>query len=145
MLFRSQPLADGGGQTLAQAATAPALRLQLAPAPVDASQRWLYHKTTRRQVYETAQAACPAGYDVLLWNERGEATETAIGNLVARLDGRLVTPPLACGLLPGTLRAHLLDQGEIVEQVLRLDQLAGCELYRINALRGWQRAVLQAV
>lgn len=141
----AQPLADGGGQTLAEAASAPALRLQLAPAPVDASQRWLYHKTTRRQVYETAQAACPAAADVLLWNERGEATETAIGNLVARLDGRLVTPPLACGLLPGTLRAHLLDQGEIVEQVLRLDQLAGCELYRINALRGWQRAVLQAV
>ncbi len=139
----TQPLAHGGGQSLAAADSAPAVRLRLAPAPVDSSQRWLFHKTTRRQVYESAQAAHPGFDDVLLWNERSEATETAIGNLVARLDGRLVTPPLACGLLPGTLRGHLLDQGEIVEHVLRLDQLAGVELYRINALRGWQRAVLQ--
>jgi len=119
--------------------------LRLAPAPVDSSQRWLYHKTTRRQVYDAAQAAHPDADDVLLWNERGEATETAIGNLVARLDGRLVTPPLACGLLPGTLRGHLLDQGEIVEHVLRLDQLGGVELYRINALRGWQHAEFSAI
>jgi para-aminobenzoate synthetase/4-amino-4-deoxychorismate lyase len=121
-----------------------ALRLQLAPTPVDSTERWLYHKTTRRQVYDTARAARPGADDVLLWNEHGEVTETTIGNIVARVDGRLVTPPLACGLLPGTLRAHLLDQGEIVEQVIRLDQLAGCELYRINALRGWERAQLQA-
>jgi para-aminobenzoate synthetase/4-amino-4-deoxychorismate lyase len=142
LTLNAQPFA-GGGATLAQAASLPAVHLQSAPEPVDASQRWLYHKTTRRQVYEAAQAAHPGAEDVLLWNERGEATETTIGNIVARLDGRLVTPPLTSGLLPGTLRAHLLDQGEIVEQVIRLDQLAGGELYRINALRGWQRAVLQ--
>ena len=141
----TQPLAEGGGQTLAAAGAAPAVRLRLAPAPVDSSQRWLYHKTTRRQIYDAAQAACPGADDVLLWNERGEATETGIGNLVARLDGRLVTPPLACGLLPGTLRGHLLDQGEIVEHILRLDQLSGVELYRINALRGWQRAEFLAI
>jgi para-aminobenzoate synthetase/4-amino-4-deoxychorismate lyase len=119
-----------------------ALRLELAPTAVDSGQHWLYHKTTHRQVYDTARAARPGADDVLLWNERGEATETTIGNIVARVDGRLVTPPLACGLLPGTLRAYLLDQGEIVEQVIRLDQLAGCELYRINALRGWERVQL---
>lgn len=129
---------------LGSSGEAQALRLQLAPTPVDSTQRWLFHKTTRRQVYDAARAACPGADDVLLWNEQSEVTETTIGNIVARVDGRLVTPPLACGLLPGTLRAWLLDQGEIVEQVIRLDQLAGCELYRINALRGWERVQLQA-
>jgi para-aminobenzoate synthetase/4-amino-4-deoxychorismate lyase len=141
----AQPYAGGGAQSLAaleDKGEEGALKLQLAPTPVDASQRWLYHKTTYRQLYDLARAARPGADDVLLWNERGEATETTIGNLVARIDGRLVTPPLSCGLLPGTLRAWLLDQGEIVEQVLRLDQLAGRALYRINALRGWQRAKL---
>ena len=118
------------------------LRLQLAPVPVNPNQRWLFHKTTRRQVYDAARAACPGADDVLLWNEQGEVTETTIANVVARLGGRLVTPPLSCGLLPGTLRAWLLDQGQVIEQVIRLDELAGCELYRINALRGWQRVAL---
>ena len=114
----------------------------MAPVPVNPNQRWLFHKTTRRQVYDAARAACPGADDVLLWNEQGEVTETTIANVVARLGGRLVTPPLSCGLLPGTLRAWLLDQGQVIEQVIRLDELAGCELYRINALRGWQRVVL---
>ena len=144
----AQPFVGAGAQTLAALVAGPedaALKLQLAPAPVDPTQRWLYHKTTRRQLYEAARAACSSADDVLLWNERGEATETTIGNIVARVAGRLVTPPLSCGLLPGTLRAWLLDQGEIVEQVIRLHQLAaGCELYRINALRGWQRAELRS-
>ncbi len=151
----AKPFDGGGARFTGEPATlgmlaslgsreAPAVRLELAPAPVDANERWLYHKTTRRQVYEAARAARPGADDVLLWNEREEATETTIGNLVARVEGRWVTPPLNCGLLPGTLRAYLLDQGEIVEQVIRLDQLAGGELYRINALRGWERAQLQA-
>ena len=138
------PFESGRAGAMGGKGDAPVLRLQLAPTPVDSTERWLYHKTTRRQVYDTARAARPGADDVLLWNEHGEVTETTIGNIVARADGRLVTPPLACGLLPGTLRAHLLDQGEIAEQVIRLDQLAGCELYRINALRGWERAQLQA-
>jgi para-aminobenzoate synthetase/4-amino-4-deoxychorismate lyase len=109
---------------------------------VDSSQRWLYHKTTQRQFYAAAQAACPGCDDVLLWNERGEVTETCVGNVVARIGGRLVTPPVSSGLLPGTMRAWLLDQGEVSEQAIRVDELVGCELYRVNSLRGWQRAVV---
>jgi para-aminobenzoate synthetase/4-amino-4-deoxychorismate lyase len=118
----------------------PPVRLALAPAAVDSRERWLYHKTTRRQTYTTALAARPEADDVVLWNERGEATETCIGNLVARIDGRLVTPPLSSGLLPGTLRAWLLDQGVVSEEVVRVEQLEGGEVYRINGVRGWERA-----
>jgi para-aminobenzoate synthetase/4-amino-4-deoxychorismate lyase len=118
------------------------VRLGLAVAPVDSRERWLYHKTTRRETYDQARSARPDCDDLLLWNERGEVTETTIGSLVARLDGRLVTPPLSCGLLPGTYRAWLLDQGEAVEQVIPLGRLGECELFRINAVRGWEAAVV---
>ncbi|MEP7357006.1 MAG: aminodeoxychorismate synthase component I [Anaerolineales bacterium] len=142
---RLQLEADGrmacGAQPLAPGAAGP-VRLVLAAEPVDSGERWLYHKTTRREAYTRARAARPDSDDVLLWNERGELTETTIGNVVARLDARLVTPPLECGLLPGTYRAWLLDQGEVAEQVIPLARLAECELFRVNAVRGWEPAVL---
>ena len=88
-----------------------AWRLRPAERPVDRRNVFLYHKTTCRTVYP---AVCPAGGDCddfVLWNNRGQATETTIANLVVEKGGRLVTPPVACGLLPGTYRAHLLETG----------------------------------
>ena len=80
---------------------------------------------------------------MLHYNQRGELTEFSIGNLVAELDGELVTPPVECGLLPGTFRAHLLEQGQIREQILRLEDLPRCtRLFRINSVRGWQECEL---
>jgi para-aminobenzoate synthetase/4-amino-4-deoxychorismate lyase len=121
------------------------LRVKRAPTPVDPADRWLYHKTTRREVYAAALDAA-AGYDdALLWNTRGEVTETCHGNVVAELDGARITPPVAAGLLPGTLRAWLLERGEIMERPLRLSDLARCAaLYRINSVRGWQPIELDA-
>ena len=86
--------------------------------PVPSGHEFLFHKTTVREVYDNARSRFPGAPDVLLWNEVGELTETTIGNLVVRLDGRLITPPVTCGLLPGTFRAQLLADGEVVEQVI---------------------------
>jgi para-aminobenzoate synthetase/4-amino-4-deoxychorismate lyase len=62
---------------------------------------------------------------------------------VLRLDDRLLTPPLDCGLLPGTLRAELLERGEIAEAVLfPSDMERATEIWLINSVRGWRRAVL---
>src|SRR5690606_9109172 len=47
------------------------------------------------------------------------------GNLVVRTDGVSWTPPLACGLLPGVLRAELLERGELRERVLHRGDLTG--------------------
>lgn len=114
------------------------LRVKLAARPMDDSDVFLYHKTTRRTVYEQARAAQPNCDDVLLYNQRGELTEFTIGNLVAQLDGQLVTPPVACGLLPGTFRADLLAQGMIQERVLYRQDLARCtKLFLVNSVRGW--------
>jgi para-aminobenzoate synthetase/4-amino-4-deoxychorismate lyase len=110
----------------------------LARDPVRRDDVRLYHKTTDRTPYQHALRAAGDVFDVLLWNERGEATELSRGNLVAQIAGERVTPPVACGLLEGTLRAELLAQGTIRERLLTIPELAAAEqLWFINSLRGW--------
>ncbi len=119
------------------------LRLRLAKKPIAINDPFLYHKTTARTVYADARQAVADCDEVLLYNTEGEVTEACNFNLVAKLDGELITPPIKCGLLAGTMRAHLLATGEIREQSIHLDDLPNCEeLYLINSVRRWQRAVL---
>lgn len=120
------------------------LQVALADAPVDTSSVFLYHKTTNRAVYDAARAAHPDADSVILWNEAGEITEATESNVVVLLDGRKVTPPIESGLLPGTLRAELLANGEIVEQRISKENLASAEqLWLINSVRGWMAATLR--
>ncbi len=119
------------------------VRLAVAAAPVDRNDPFLYNKTTRRKVYDDARRARPEGDDVVLWNDRGEVTETTIANLVIERDGRRVTPPVDCGLLPGVFRGHLLERGDIAEEIVTLDQLRLADrLWIINSVRKWQVAQL---
>jgi para-aminobenzoate synthetase/4-amino-4-deoxychorismate lyase len=100
---------------------------------------WLYHKTTRREVYATARASRPDCDEVILWNERGELTEADTANLVLDLDGDWVTPPVNSGLLAGTFRGELLAEGRIRERVLSVADLGRAQgVYLINAVRQWQ-------
>jgi len=120
-------------------------RVALAAQPIDSNDPFLYHKTTRRPAYEAARAARPGYDDVLVWNERGELTESTIANIVVEKDGALVTPPVTCGLLPGTFRAWLLEQNVIRERVIRLEEIKdGQTMYLINSVRKWIDAVLEA-
>ena len=130
---------DGGitvqSETLGNAAAQPQ-HCCLAPEPVDSVNPFLYHKTTHRQVYEQALGLCPGYEDVILWNEKGEVTESCIANVVVELDGELYTPPVQCGLLPGTYRAYLLEQGKVKERVIRIDDLAkSSHVYLISSVR----------
>ncbi|HYH85791.1 MAG TPA: aminodeoxychorismate synthase component I [Pyrinomonadaceae bacterium] len=123
-----------------------ALPVALAAEPVSRSDLFLYHKTTRRGVYERRRADDAAAFDVLLWNEDGEVTEFTTGNVVAELDGELLTPPRECGLLAGTLRAELLESGAIKERVITRSQLSQCSrLWLINGVRGWAPVFLRDV
>jgi para-aminobenzoate synthetase / 4-amino-4-deoxychorismate lyase len=127
---------------LAPAAPEP-LRVAISRDPVDSRDPHLYHKTTLRDPYDRRRAAHPDCDDVLLVNERGEATESTIANLVVRLDGALWTPPLASGLLPGVMRAAALSAGEVRERVMHPDDLSRAqEIWLINSVRKWRRAVL---
>lgn len=132
--IESAPLDTGAGNPATVA---------IAPAPIDPADRFLFHKTTRRTVYDNAKAACPGVDDVLLWNPSGELTESTIANLVTDLDGRLVTPPVECGLLPGTYRAELLAQGRIQEGIIRVADLPRCRaLFLISSVRKWRQAAI---
>jgi para-aminobenzoate synthetase/4-amino-4-deoxychorismate lyase len=112
-------------------------RVALAHEPVNPREVFLYHKTTHRQVYERARAAQPDCDDVILWNTRGEITESTLANVVVRVDGRYYTPPVECGLLAGVYREHLLQRGLLRERVLTPDDLRRAEaVYLINSVRG---------
>lgn len=121
------------------------LPVGIALTPVDPTDVRLYHKTTDRRLYDAALAAAPGMFDVVLWNADGLVTELTRGNLVVALDGRRITPPIDCGLLAGTLRADLLERGEVHERILSLDDLRRAEcMWFVNSLRGWVSIRLSA-
>ena len=108
----------------------------LATSPVRRNNRFLFHKTTQRSIYDRHRAEHPDAFDVLLWNEDRQVTEFTIGNVVVELGGVHVTPPRECGLLAGAMRDELLRRGAIVERVVTLEDLADAtRLWLVNSVR----------
>ena len=120
------------------------LRVALAAGPIDPADPFFFHKTTRRGMLEAQRRE---GYDdTVLWNPDRDITETIIANIVVERGGQKVTPPVECGLLPGTMRAELIARGEIVEERITVDQLLRAGRFRlINSVRGWMQAELVEV
>ncbi|HMM08384.1 MAG TPA: aminotransferase class IV family protein [Paracoccus solventivorans] len=117
-------------------------RLGLAAVRLDSADPWLRLKTTRRAVYDAARATMPAGLDELLFlNQRGELCDGTITTLFFDRGAGLRTPPLSCGLLPGVLRAELLESGACREEILTAEKLPQVRLWVGNALRGLMPAV----
>jgi para-aminobenzoate synthetase / 4-amino-4-deoxychorismate lyase len=102
--------------------------------------RFLYHKTTNRRMYEQELAAArKRGFDdVLFFNEKGELTEGTIHNVFVVKDGVWRTPPVECGLLPGIFRADILKKHEnSCEAILSLNDLKNADaVYLCNSVRG---------
>jgi para-aminobenzoate synthetase / 4-amino-4-deoxychorismate lyase len=122
---------------------APPLKLAVCEQRVDSGNPFLYHKTTRRAVYENARSSHPEAYDVLLINQRGEITEGCFNNIVVRVGEEMLTPAASCGLLVGVLRQELLEIGAIREAVLTLDDIYNAEqIWLINSVRGWRECFL---
>jgi branched-subunit amino acid aminotransferase/4-amino-4-deoxychorismate lyase len=124
-------------------APAPA-RLAIAQAPIDPTDVFLFHKTTNRTAYEQAKRSVDGAFDdIILWDPDGRVTESTLGNVVVEIDGRKVTPPVSCGLLAGTFREQLLEDGAIEEGPITIDQLrAASRVWVINSVREWWPAVL---
>lgn len=147
-LWRVRLLLSASGNFTAQAyAMEPSprqVRLQLADHPMDAvHSEFVRFKTTRRAHYDAFTPTASDVFDSVLWNDQGEITECTRGNIAMRVDGRWVTPPLACGLLPGVGRALALREGRLTEAVVRVDALAAVEGWAfVNSLRGWIDAIL---
>lgn len=114
-------------------------RVALHPRRLDAADPWLRHKTTRRALYDEARAGLPDGIDeVLFLNGGGALCEGTITNVYADFgDGILVTPPRACGLLPGIGREALIAARRARVARLTTGDLADARaLFVGNALRG---------
>ena len=119
------------------------VRVTFAPQPIDLHDPFIYHKTTRRKMYEESLQARPGYDDVILWNERGEVTESSIANIVLTVGREKYTPPQQSGLLRGTFRDELIASGELRERIIyRDDLLRARSFFLINSVRRWMPAVL---
>ena len=119
------------------------LHCALAKKSVSSKDTFLYHKTTNRTVYQLHKDQHTKYFDVLLWNEKEEITEFTNGNVVVKIDDELVTPTLHSGLLAGTLRQELLQNGTVKERVVYLADLELVkEIWFINSVRGWVKVNL---
>ena len=96
----------------------------------DLQQAFTYFKTTHRPHLSLGKQ------EIIYHNAAGELLETSIGNLVLKINGKLYTPPIGQGILPGIYRQHLLETGQVEEKVLTLADLNQVEtIYGCNAVR----------
>ncbi len=118
----------------------------IAEVRTNSADKFFYHKTTRRQIYdEASQLARRLGLaDFIFLNERGEVSEGAISNVFVEKEGRLYTPPISSGILAGVYRAHVLETyHHASERVLHLEDLRNAErIWICNAVRGMREVKL---
>ena len=116
----------------------------IVPLPVAAADFRLRHKTSARSFYDDARKAAGT-FEVVFEDADGFLTEGSFTSLFVQRGEALVTPPLRPspfpGLLPGILRADLLESGRAIEAPLtRADLTAG--FFVGNAVRGLIPAIV---
>ncbi len=120
------------------------MRYVVSDTRINSTDLFLYHKTTRRELYdrEWKHYSETLGADEVIYlNENGELAEGSRTTIFLERDGQLVTPRLAAGLLPGTLRAALIDDGRAVEAQLTIEDVNTARvIYLGNSVRGLVRA-----
>ena len=114
------------------------VQCRLVPMQADPQDFRLHHKTSDRRVYEVEGLG--EGVHPLFVDGDGFVTEGAIWNGFVGRDGVLLTPPLTRGVLPGVLRAELIESGQAVEADLRAEDLVGGFLVG-NSVRGLVAAI----
>ena len=81
--------------------------VRLAARSLRADDFRLAHKTSDRSFYDDPRAASGA-FEVAFTDKDGWLTEGSFTSLFVMKNGKLATPPLSRGVLPGVLRARLL-------------------------------------
>ena len=99
------------------------VRVAVRPLPIDASDFRLRHKTTDRRFYDRARQEDGA-YETIFFDTDGRLTEGSRTNIFVEQHGRLLTPRASRGLIPGILRAKLIDEGKAEEADLTPADLA---------------------
>ena len=110
------------------------------PLPVAADDFRLSIKSTARAFMEAARREGDR-YETVFVDPEGRLTEGSFTSIFVERDGRYLTPPIARGLLPGLLRARLIEEGKAVEEDLVVADLANGFLIG-NMVRGLIRARL---
>jgi len=119
--------------------------IKISKQKTDPQNTFLYHKTTRRKLYEDElrKSRKEGFFEVIFFNKYGELTEGSITNVFVFKHNILYTPPVKCGLLPGVFREHLLKTGAAREKVLyRKDLKEAQQIYIANSVRGLLSAKL---
>ncbi len=129
--------------------------VDLAPEPLPDADPLRRHKTSARAVFDAGwQAAERAGgFDRLFFNTRGELLEGGRSSVFVRVDDRWLTPPLSADILPGVMRAVVLEEGgkalgapgeSVEEGVITRAMLGRADaVVVVNALRGAMPATLR--
>ena len=138
MLARSGAIAIES-RTLPQPPARP-VEVALVDLPVPASDFRLRHKTSDRAFYDAARAQSGC-FETLFVDREGFLTEGSFTSLFVERGGTLLTPPASRPILPGILRAQLIEQGDAEEAELKPADLDGI-FYIGNAVRGLMRARL---
>jgi para-aminobenzoate synthetase/4-amino-4-deoxychorismate lyase len=105
------------------------------PLPVDPSDFRLRYKTTDRRFLDLARQA-EGAWETLFVDPEGQLTEGSRTSIFVERDGKLLTPPLSRGLMPGILRAKLIEEGRAEEAELTPADLEGGAFYVGNIVRG---------
>lgn len=142
---------SGPRGVLPPAAPVPTLVITAAPAgPALPPARLVIARTTRRNelsplaqvkslnyldgILARQEAARRGADDAVLLNTKERVAETTIANLFAVIDGALVTPPLADGVLPGVMRAAVMAEGAEERPLGAFDLERADEMFLTSAL-----------
>ena len=135
----------GGGIALSSEPLTPTdapLKFVISDRRVDSKDLFRFHKTTCRELLDSARDERSDVDEVVFLNERGELTEGSYHNLLLEINGMLLTPEIDSGLLPGVMRQELLERGNAAEGTLIPSDLVRADkIWLINSVRGMRRAV----
>jgi para-aminobenzoate synthetase/4-amino-4-deoxychorismate lyase len=93
------------------------VRVAVRPLPVEPNDFRLRYKTTDRRFLDlTRQQA--GEYETVFVDPDGQLTEGSRTSLFVEREGKLLTPPLSRGLMPGILRGKLIEEGKAEEAEL---------------------------
>lgn len=108
------------------------------------SDPFIKHKTfnywKNELIYNEARAS--GYYDAIILNEKNMICETSRCNIFWKKDGKIFTPDISCGILPGIEREKVIEnafnQGIIVETVQAyINELYSAdEIFLTNSVRG---------
>ena len=121
-------------------------KIMVSPHKLSKKVQYSKHKISRRNFYDKERERLKAltGIDeVIFLNESGKLCEGSFTSIFIEKDGKLLTPALKTGILPGVLRAQLLRSKKARTADLTEDDLLGAKnIYIGNSMRGLMPAAL---